>query len=93
MASISVVTFLLVAAIEAGKGTQRTKPIWMMMLLYIEAQILIAWFIPHFKLDEAAMLLYLWDFIQDSKKQFDDAVVMNDGTGEELPDGVNELIA
>ena len=39
------------------------------------------------------MLVYFWDFIQDSMKQFDDAVVMNDGTGEEIPEGVNELIA
>ena len=65
----------------------------MMGLLYPEFEMLLSWSIPHYKLDQAAMLVYFWDFIQTSKQQFDDAVAMNDGTGDEIPEGVNELLA
>ena len=62
-AMLAVVTFLLMDAGEAGTGTPRTKPIWYLMLFYIEVQAILAWVVPHFQLDQAAMLIYMWDFI------------------------------
>ena len=60
---LTVVVFLVVDAIIAGRGTPRTKDIWLFMILYIEAQAILAWVVPHYQLDQGAMLVYAWDFI------------------------------
>ena len=35
----------------------------------------------------------MWEFIKDSQEQFDEAVTMNDGDQNELPENVTELNA
>ena len=90
---LKTITFLVIDQILTTSGDPRNKDVWMMGLLYPEFEMLLSWSIPHYKLDQAAMLVYFWDFIQTSKQQFDDAVAMNDGTGDEIPEGVNELLA
>ena len=89
----AVLTFLGLDKITMTSEDTWDKDAWMFALIFTELNLLLGWVVPHFKLDQAAALLYFWDFIQDSKQQFDEAVTMNEGEGEEIPDGVNELIA
>jgi len=45
---VVVVTFLLVDAILAGTTSARSGGIWITLILYVELEILMGWFIPHF---------------------------------------------
>jgi len=51
------------------------------------------WVIPNYRINEGADLFYMWEWVNDQKDQFDDAVTMNEGDKEELEEGISELIA
>ena len=92
---IAVLTFLVTDLIltTAPGDQEREKNDWTMMMVYCEMQLLIWWGVPHFKLDQGAQLLYMWEFITQNKEKFDDAVTMNDGDANEIPNDVTELHA
>ena len=92
--AIGTMTLLFADLIYTTEPNQsdRAANVWVTILIYCEIELIVWWAVPHYKLDQGSELLYMWEFIKSNQKKFDDAVTMNDGDANEIPDDVTELL-
>ena len=57
--------FIVTDLLASKKGDAWIKHELVLALFYTEIQVVLAWVIPRFRIDEGAATFYLWDWINE----------------------------